>query len=419
MATDGASDSPLDRFALDRFAKANGLTFAKTIDRPAESQMLDRGGSIQGAATGSLPGGETGSVVYYTYTTTDSDDHTTTHHRTVAWTRVPESVGFAPYLSSGLYGIGKVKRFKLDGDLTVVAFEGTSESWLRQLFSPSLVDYLSRSPKDEGFELSSGSFCMERDGHVSDATELSSLCADLAHLAAAIRKESLEEVESGFAADAAAKDAAADPAMEAALANVELAASPTSVTSAKPDFRRYAMKRPTEWLRALGVALLITLVINIPAVAIPILLIVAKNWALLIAFEGLIFLIVALFAIRGRFRDESKQYAEEAFYRGYAADRHLKLTPPLSFSATHAEAGLGFKPDRAFEGELTGGASGALALCGDGTDRESKIAIVAGPKGPVASAELRSSPDGLSAADLDDFSKRLSEELVSAPAVAG
>ncbi len=410
MATDGASASP-----LEHFAKSNGLTYSGTIERPAESQMVGHGGSIDGAATGSLPGGETGSVVYYTYTTTDSDDHTTTHHRTVAWTRIPESVGFAPYLSTS-YGIAKVKRFKLDDDFTVRAFEGTSESWLRQLFSPSLMDYISRSPNDEGFELSSGAFCMGRDGHLSDQNDLNALCADLAHLAGAIRQESVEEVESGSAAEAAAKDEDADPAMEAALSKVTLAASPSSVASAKPDFRGYLMKRPTEWIKAIGATLLITLVINIPAAAIPILLAINGAWIWLIAFEALIFLGVAYFAIRGRFRDLSTKYAGEAFYRAYAGDRHLQLTPPLSFSATHAEAGLGFRPDRVFQGQLPGGGSGGLAVCGDGTNRESKIAIVAGPKGPVASAELRSSPEGLSAKDLDDFSKRLSEQLASSSA---
>ena len=297
----------------------------------------------------------------------------------------------------------------------MLAYEGTSESWLRQLFSPSLLDYLSRSPDDEAWELASGTFYVSRDGHISDSNELQSLCGDLAHLAGAIRKESLEEVESGSAAAAAAKDADADPAMEAALAKVRLAESPASVVAAKPAFRGYVMRRPSEWLRAIFAAILITLVINIPAAAIPILLIVAKNWALLAAFEALIFVVVAYFAIRGRFRDESKQYAEEAFFRAYAADRRLKLTPPLAFSATHAEAGVGFKPDRVFEGQLPGGASGALAFCGDGTDRESRIAVVGGPKGPVASAELRSSPEGLSAKDLDDFSTRLAQELHAAP----
>jgi hypothetical protein len=414
MATDGSPAAS----GLERFAKTNELKYSDTVERPSEGATLDHGGSIQGGATGKLPGGETGSVVYYTYTTTDSDDHTETHHRTVAWTNVPESVGFAPYLSSGLTFAQKVKQFKLDDDRTVLAYEGTSESWLRQLFSPSLLDYLSRSPDDESWELASGVFYMERDGHIADPSELNALCADLAHVAGAIRKESLEEVDSGSAAAAAAKDADADPAMEAALAKVKLDASPASVSAAKPDFRSYVMKRPSEWLTAIGVAILITLVINIPAAAIPILLAVNGVVIGLIVFEGLIFSIVAFFAIRGRFRDESKQYAEEAFYRGYAADRHLKLTPPLAFSATHAEAGLGFKPDRVLEGELPGGASGALVFCGDGTDRESKIAIVAGPKGPVASAELRSSPEGLAAKDLDDFSARLAEQLASSSAGA-
>jgi hypothetical protein len=55
------------------------------------------------------------------------------------------------------------------------------------------------------------------------------------------------------------------------------------------------------------------------------------------------------------------------------------------------------------------------AFCGDGTSRESRIAVVAGAKGPVASAELRASPGGLSAKDLDDYSARLTKELAGTP----
>ncbi len=275
MATDGAAGS-----FLESFAKANGLSYSNSTELPAESGMLGHGGSIEAAAAGALPGGATGTIVHYTYTTTDSDNHTTTHHRTVAWTRVPESVGFAPYLSSAIYRVEKVKRVKLDNDFTVLAFDGMSESWLRQLFSPSLLDYISRSPRDEGFELSSGLLSVERDNHLTDRNELSSLCADLAHLADAIRRESMEEVESGGAEETAAKDPSADdPGMEAALAAVKLSSSPTSVASAKPEFRRHVMAGPGQWIRALGVAAAITLAVNIPAAAIPILLAVDKVWA--------------------------------------------------------------------------------------------------------------------------------------------
>ena len=419
MATDGASASP-----LEQFAKANGLQYAQTVELPSEGAMLTHSsGKVEGVASGALPGGGNGSIAHYVYTTTDSDNNTEHHHRTIAWTRVPESIGFVPYLSlpASFAGGVKMKKVELDQKLPqgdVCAFEGTSDSWLRQLFSPSLLDYISRSPADESFELTNGLFCVQRGSYLADQGELRGLCADLAKLAGAVREESREEAESGDTSEAAKDTTTDDPAMERALAAVKLDGSPAAVSTAVPAYRRHLMRRPIEWIKAIGAAILITLVINIPAAAIPILLAVNGALVWLVAFEALIFFVVAYFAIRGRFRDLSKQYAQEAFYRAYAADRHLQLTPPLSFSAAHAEAGVGFKPDRVFQGRLPGGADGALAFRGDGTTRESQIAIVTGPKGPVASAELRSSPGGLSAKDLDDFSARLGQQLAASPAAA-
>jgi len=406
VATDGS---------IATFATTSGLQYADTVQAPTDGNVMTHpSGHFEGTATGTLPGGADGTIAGYEWTTTDSDNNTMHHKRTVAWTRVPQSIGFAPFLSQTLTGVGEVKKVELDEKLPngdIYAFKGTNDAWLRQLFSPALIDFISRSPSDQIFELSQGLLCVAREGFLSRQEDLSSLCQDLAHLAGAIRQESLEEVESGDAAAAAATEQDADPAMEAALAKVSLASSPADVVAAKPDFRRHVMARPSEWIRSFGAAIAITLVINVPAAAIPILLVVNHQLGWLVGFEALLLVPVSYFAIRNRFGDESTKYAQEAFFRAYAADRKLKIEQPLQFAATHAEANVGFKPDRVFSGELPGGADGSLAFCGDGTSRESRIAIVAGPKGPVASSELRSSPGGLAAKDLDDYSRRLGQGL--------
>jgi hypothetical protein len=405
-----ADDGP-----MATFAKANGLTYADTVTGPSEGNVLNHSsGQITNTATGKLPGGAEGTIADYEWTTTDSDNNTEHHRRTVAWTRVPESIGFAPALSQTLTGVGEVKKVDLDEKLPngdIYAYKGSSDEWLRQLFSPALIDYLSRSPEDQYWELSQGLLCLVRGDFRTDPAELTAMCQDLGHLAGAIRQESVEEVETGGAATAAAKEVDGDPAMDVALAKVTLDSSPADVVAAKSAFRSHVMGRPSEWLRSLISAGIITLLINIPAAAITINLIVAKSWNWLIGFELILLVPIFFFVVRSRFRGESQKYAQEAFFRSYAADRHLKLDSPLQFSATHAEANVGFKPDRVFSGELPGGATGSLAFCGDGTSRESRIAVVAGPKGPTASAELRSSPGGLSAKDLDDYSARLAKEL--------
>lgn len=95
--------------SLAKFAASHGLTYAERVDLPLQGATLAHSdGKVEGAATGALPGGIEGSLVYftYTYTYTDSDDHTHTVTRrfTLAVTQVPESIGFLPYM--GFSGSG-------------------------------------------------------------------------------------------------------------------------------------------------------------------------------------------------------------------------------------------------------------------------------------------------------------------------
>jgi hypothetical protein len=206
---------------LSKFAAAHGLAYSDRFDLPKQGDLLQRDGKVEGAATGALPGGEEGTLAHftYTYTYTDSDDHT--HHEerpfTVVVTQVPESIGFMPYLGfsgsasklSAVAGeLNQMRKLDLGEDKGLEgtsAFKGASESWTAQLFSPALVDWLARSDEGFGFELAAGVLCVARDGHLNEAEKLETLCGDAAHLAAAIREESLEETATGGAEADAAK----------------------------------------------------------------------------------------------------------------------------------------------------------------------------------------------------------------------
>src|SRR6266516_3644323 len=195
---------------LEAFAAANGLPFAPSASLPSDGHLLGSGGKVEGAVEGGLPGGLDGTIAYYVYTTSssDSDGHTSTqHHRfTILVTRLPESIGFAPYLSYGGRGssIGVdlsqgIQQLKLlEGDAFkgahLYAYDGSSKSWLAQLFSPALIDWLARSDDGFGFELSGGVLCAARDGYLTGSDDVESLCSDAAHVAEAIRKESVEGV---------------------------------------------------------------------------------------------------------------------------------------------------------------------------------------------------------------------------------
>jgi hypothetical protein len=291
------------------------------------------------------------------------------------------------------------------------AYKGTSATWLAQLLSPALVDWLARSDDDFGFELAAGVLCAGRDGYLTDAKALQTVCEDAAHIATAIREESLEEVGSGGAEAEAAKDPdAVDPRMETALKEVRPDA-PADTKAAEGAFRSYARRSAATFFGALRFALLLTLLLNIPGIALPITLSAQGAYGALAVIEGGLIALVFFFSFRSRVRKSGAKYAEEAFYRAYAAKRELKLEEPLHFAAAHAEAKLPFKPDRVLSGPLPGGTSGSLALLGDGTKRSDRIAIVAGPKGPVAEAELKANTPNLSAQDLDGYTARLAAEL--------
>lgn len=424
--------------AVKKFADSHGLAFAERVDLPDQGYTLSHSDSrVEGAATGKLPGGVEGTLANFTYsyTRTDSDDHTYTEHRyfTFVVTQVPESIGFLPYMGfagpSGhfnpLAGSTEMTAIDLGNDSAfkgarACAYKGTSESWLAQLLSPALVDWLSRSEDDWGFELANGVLCAGRSKYVTDEAELTRLCEDAARLATAIREESVEEVEGGSAQLDAAKDpGAADPAMEKALAKVKTE-PPSYLTASLPAYRAHARRSGETFLRALRYALLLALVLNIPGAAVPIVLATQGAWAVLGAIEGILVLTIFFFAFRSRVRATSRKYAEEDFFRSYAEARGLQLEEPLHFAASHAEAKLPFKPDRVMSGPLPGGGEGSLVLCGDGSKRDSRIAVVLGPRGPVAEAGLEAESPGLSTKDLDTFFEQLAgearEDKATAPA---
>jgi hypothetical protein len=197
--------------------------------------------------------------------------------------------------------------------------------------------------------------------------------------------------------------------MERALAAVTVA-PPPSIHAAERDFRRHVARSPRTLARTLRNAVLITLVLNIPGMAVPIVLSVQGLFTVLAVVEGAILLIAAFFIYRKDVRSSARKYAAEAFWRGYAKQRGMRLEEPLRFAATHADAKLPFRPERVLTGPLPGGGEGSLCVRGDGSRREDRIAVVTGPAGPVAESELEAEPQGLTTKDLDTYLEQLSGE---------
>jgi hypothetical protein len=416
-----------DDSGLTKFAAAHGLTTGGSAALPQEGDLLNRGGQVKGAGTGSLPGGETGTLAHYTYsyTTTDADHHSHTEHRyfTIVVTSIPESIGFMPSLGfsgaeSEMAGagaaLGETVQVDLKGfpelhDAHCYRYKGASEIFTRRLVSPALLDWLARSDTDLGFELSDGVLCTSRKGYLEDAKSLETLCADATHLTAAIRSESEEQQGTAGGESAAAKGPEADARVEAALREVAVL-PPSDINAAAATFHRHVSRAPATIWRSLGYAIAIAAILNVPAAAVPILLAVAGAWVILAGIEVVLVAIIFFFVFRKEVRQTAQGAATEAFFRGYATARGMTLEEPLHFAATHAEAKLPWKPDRVLTGPLPGGGEGSLCILGDGSKRADRIAVVTGPAGPVAESGLEAEPQGLSTGDLDTYLAQLAGE---------
>lgn len=413
---------------LEKYAKIRNLSFQNGGSLPSHGNLLTRGGRAENLCEGNLPGDVEGTLAHYTYTytTTDSDGHSETHTRrfTVVVTAVPQSIGFMPTLGfrgpeSEMTGIGdsleEVVQVDLGDDSRLdharcYRYKGAGEVWTRRLFSPAFVDWLARAEPDFGFELADGVLCSSRGGHLTDAGALTTLCEEAAHLTGVIAAESDESSDTGTADGNAAKDPKAnDPRMEEALAAIAVD-PPASIGAAEATFRRHLARSPITFIHALSYAIAITLLLNIPGAAVPILLAVAGSWVVLAAIEGGLVAIFAFFIFRKDLRESSRKYAAEAFWRNYAESRGMKLEEPLHFAATHAEAKLPFRPDRVLAGPLPGGGEGCFCIYGDGSKRADRVAVVTGPAGPVAESELEAEPQGLTTKDLDTYLEQLAGE---------
>jgi hypothetical protein len=427
------TSTPLEKLAAER-----GLLYAEHVKLPNQGGTLGAAGKVDGAASGKLPSGLDGTLAYYSYvhTWTDSDNHShsETRHFTIVVAELPESIGFVPYLGfsgpgshfspfaggSDMKGVDLGEVDALDSYHAAV-YKGTKDVWLTQLLSPALLEWLSRSEDDFGFELANGVLCVGRSSHVAEQGALDSVWTDADHLAAAIHKESVEETESGAASsDAAEEVGAADPRMEAALVKAKVG-SPPDATASLGTFNGLLLRSPSTYLSALWRSIAWFLVINVFLLALTINAFVqgdSTTKSVTYAIEAGLYLLLLFFAIRRTVRTRAEKYATEAFYRGYAADRNLRIEKPLGFAATHAEAKLPFRPERVFSGTLPGGLEGSLVLSGDGKKRSNRIAMVAGPKGPFAEEELRDEGPGLSTKALDGYVTRL-EEAITSPSKTG
>lgn len=182
------------------YAAARGLNRSSgRTDLPPSTPLLRKGDRRYGeqVMNGTLPGGAAGAVGLYTYEveTRDSDgDRDVDYYRfTVVLHDVPSVAakvadincqrrsGFR-FMDSAEDVFRRMKRLELESEVLDKNFEifygaNDDEVWMKQLFSPSFIVWMSeRVPDGFAWELSAGSLCCYVRGHYDNAAELDAIC---------------------------------------------------------------------------------------------------------------------------------------------------------------------------------------------------------------------------------------------------
>jgi hypothetical protein len=195
------------------YANQRDLVLAGKSSLPPTTPLLRKGDDqyAERTLTGELAPGVGGILALYTYVTESTDSkgnrEKSYHPVTLGMTEVPECVAHLPELycqsKSGLRSLEKFEdvfraskeRFELESEAMLDRYEifsakGQDQVWLRQLFSPSFIVWLSDSAPDRfAFELVGGTLVAYVRGHEEDSADLDRIAAATAMVATRLREE--------------------------------------------------------------------------------------------------------------------------------------------------------------------------------------------------------------------------------------
>ena len=210
------ADSRAEDAFFQVYAQQHGLELGGKAPLPPTTPLLRKGDDRYAERTLSGPFGDgvEGILALYTYEdeTTDSEGNRQTNYYryTVGLVPVPECVPFVPELycqrKFGLRALEgfedafrtKKERVKLESEVLdekyeIFAGKTQDTNWLRQLFAPTFIVWLTDSaPKKFAFELVEGTLCCYVSGHRKKAEELEEISAAAAIVATRLREEALE-----------------------------------------------------------------------------------------------------------------------------------------------------------------------------------------------------------------------------------
>jgi hypothetical protein len=184
------------------FASAHGLEAAEALQAGPLTPLLveSKHCQVEPALRGTLPGGATGVVGHLAYKRNKA------FRFNVALTELPGSTAFAPRVfcvrrgrstrDDEFYGFEArhsklwTESIALNERFAVSTSPFQDPNWLRQLFSPAFIDWLSNeTPADFSFELCYGSLLGSVEEDHPDAGAIEALCLATSHVAERIRSE--------------------------------------------------------------------------------------------------------------------------------------------------------------------------------------------------------------------------------------
>jgi hypothetical protein len=201
---------------FEAYAQQRELVLGGRSDLPAATPLLRKGDRryAERTLTGQLGERVGGILALYTYEQQSSDGQggteTNYYRYTLGLTEVPECVEHLPELycqrKSGLRSLERFEdvfrrskqRVKLESealDKRYEIFAGKSQDavWLRRLFTPTFIVWLSENaPEKFAFELVDGSLCCYVGGHKEDSADLDAIAAATAEVTRRLRDESTQ-----------------------------------------------------------------------------------------------------------------------------------------------------------------------------------------------------------------------------------
>jgi hypothetical protein len=198
------------------YAEQRGLLLSGKGPLPQATPLLCKGDDryAERSMSGQLTPDCEGTLALYTYEeeTTDSEGNRETnyYHYTLGLVEVPECVAHLPELyCQRKFGLRALEKFEdvfrgdkervkleseaLDEKYEIFASKQQDAIWLRRLFAPTFIVWLTESaPKKFAFELVDGALCCYVRGHQEDTEGLDEIAIATAAVAKRLRDEASE-----------------------------------------------------------------------------------------------------------------------------------------------------------------------------------------------------------------------------------